>query len=152
MTALKVQNHSRSVSFQNSDSSWDDACTRLLNAIPDDQRTAVVRLVESRDGGGSGLREWIAALAYRRAILPERIPAAVLDVYMHDPEAVPLHDCEQCGMAVPVRPNRLHGMESEPEQEYFPVCPVCGGRTGPYYFWSHVATSPTVAIRRRKPR
>lgn len=150
--ALIVANDDLRSSFQDSATRWDDACTRLVNAVPTEQRVTVQRLIESRDGGGAGLREWIAAVAYRRAVLPELIPQGVVDVYVQDPEAVPLHDCEQCGMAVPVRPNRVHGMESEPEQKYFPLCPVCGGRTGPYYFWSQGATSPAVAIRRRKPR
>jgi hypothetical protein len=152
MTELEIENDDSASNSHDSASGWDDACTRLVNAIPTEQRLAVRRLIECRDGGGSGLRDWISAIAYRRAVLPERIPAAVVDVYVHDPEAVPLHDCEQCGMAVPVRPNRVHGMESEPEQEYFPVCPICGGRTGPYYFWSQGASSVTAAIRRRNPR
>ncbi len=85
--------------------------------------------------------------------MPPQIPECVISVYLSDGEAAPLHDCEVCGFAVPVRPNHLHGLESEPEQEYFPNCPICGGRTGLYYFWSRQG-EPTASneVRMAKPR
>src|SRR5205807_950104 len=81
--------------------------------------------------GGAGLREWVRSLSLGSAIVPRQVPEAVIAVYLADPEARPHHDCEECGMAVPVRPG--HGLDDElSEYAYFPCCPACGGKTGRY--------------------
>jgi hypothetical protein len=133
---------------------WQDAHLRLLAAVEPDQRCQVERLCTSLHNGGGGLREWISAIARGATVLPDSIPPELIRVYVCDPEAVPLHDCEECGLAVPVRPNRLHGLEASPEQVYFPKCPKCGARTGQYYYWSRQAETNSVinSLRRRKPR
>jgi hypothetical protein len=140
--------------MEGSEATWRDAYARLLAAISPEQRTLVERILNNRHNGGTGLREWVAAIARGATVLPEHIPAELLNVYLSDPEAVPFHDCEDCGLAVPIRPHRLAGMEAEPEQIYFPNCPLCGARTGQYFYWSRQAESSTItsSIRRRKPR
>jgi hypothetical protein len=50
------------------------------------------------------------------------MPPEVAEVYMANPDALPLHDCEDCGYKLP------HG--------YFESCPLCGGRIGWYGYWS----------------
>lgn len=49
------------------------------------------------------------------------MPADVAEVYIEDPSALPLHDCEHCGYAVP--------------HQHFSSCPLCGGRVGWYAYW-----------------
>jgi hypothetical protein len=133
---------------------WQNAQCNFLNAVSPTQRESVERLLNQLHSGGMGLRMWLQAIAWRGAKLPQSIPVELIDVYLHDSEAVPLHDCEECGLAVPVRPNRLRGCDADPERTYFPCCPSCGGRTGWYLYWSHLAEperhSETLA--KRKPR
>jgi|GEM_PF-3360990 len=135
---------------------WERICRRFLSAVGEDQRPAVARLLELPHYSSPGLRNWLTAITYRGAQLPEQIPAAVIEVYLLDPEAMPLHDCERCGLAIPVRPSRLYGDDGDPEQVYFPACPACGGRTGWYLFWSQRAERShqdfTTKLRKRKSR
>ena len=137
-----------------SDASWTAACQRFMCAVPDELRCAVERSLRNWHEGGCGLRAWVSAIAWRGGRLPEKIPSSLIQVYLDDREAVPLHDCEKCGVAIPVRPDRLNGTEAEPEQVYFHDCPVCGGRTGWYLYFSRQAEGSEAAIevRRRKPR
>jgi len=44
------------------------------------------------------------------------MPPEVAEVYLAHPEALPLHDCEDCGYKLP------HG--------FFEKCPLCSGRVG----------------------
>jgi hypothetical protein len=53
-----------------------------------------------------------------------------LSVYLADPKPLPLHDCENCGLEVPIRPGWQKGDHTEPAKAYFESCPVCGGRVG----------------------
>lgn len=132
---------------------WEMAYQQLLSAVPPEHAACVQRLLESLHNGGCGLREWVNAIAWRGAVCPPVIPSVLIEVYISDPEAVPLHDCEACGLAVPVRPNRLRGLEAEPEQIYFPSCPSCGGRTGWYLYWStQSGHDPIASALRRKAR
>lgn len=118
---------------------WEQASARLLNAVPPECTATVQRLLQSPHMGGAGLREWVAAIALRGAVCPDFIPAEVIQAYLLDPEAVPLYDCEACGIAVPVRPSQRYGREAEPELVYFEQCPWCGGKTGWYLYWSSQA-------------
>jgi len=68
--------------------------------------------------------------------LPDELPSELVDVYIQDDEAEPLHDCERCGLPVPVHAGRRCGHEASVDCEYFPACPHCGGRTGRHAFWS----------------
>ncbi len=133
---------------------WTSACRDFMISIPDELQCKVECCLKNKNSGGPGLRSWVAAIAWRGAKLPEEVPAELLQVYFDDPEAVPLHECESCGIAIPVRPNRLHGLDDEPEQVYFESCPTCGGRTGLYLFVSRQleCKSSTTTLRRSKPR
>lgn len=137
-----------------SDACWTAACERFLLATPVGLRQATERSLGNLHSAGSGLRAWVAAIAWRGSRLPESLPAELVQVYLDDPEAIPLHDCEKCGIAIPVRPDRLNGSEAEPEQVYFTQCPVCAGRTGWFLYFSRQAedNAATLSIQRRKPR
>ena len=54
------------------------------------------------------------------------MPPEVAEVYLNH-QALPLHDCEDCGFRVPVTPGEYKG---RPAQRHFEACPLCGGRTG----------------------
>lgn len=153
---VEVTQHSSGESA--SDARWTDACRQFIAAVPANICQPVDRSLHSLHGGGFGLRNWVSSIAWRGGKLPQELPAELVQVYLDDPEAAPLHDCESCGVAIPVRPNRIDGLEAEPEQTYFPTCPICGGRTGLYMYVSRQAereeTSDDIAaaMRRRKPR
>ncbi|MFL5338735.1 MAG: hypothetical protein ACJ8F7_01095 [Gemmataceae bacterium] len=108
---------------------------RFLAAVHPRQRMAVAELVRQPHHGGLGLRMWLRSLAARGGDLPVELPPALVCVYLEDPEAVPLHDCADCGLAVPVHPGP-RGYEDEPARAYFPTCPCCGGPTGLYAYWA----------------
>lgn len=133
---------------------WEMSCYQFLAALTDGQRPVVEKLLHARHSSGSGLREWVSTIAWRGGLCPEHVPAKLIEVYLSDSEALPLHDCEDCGLAIPVRPSRLHGLEAEPEQLYFEVCPSCGGRTGWYRYWARRAEVAPIdaAITRRVAR
>jgi hypothetical protein len=133
---------------------WSQACQDFLAAVPDEMRDHVEQSLRCLHNGAVGLRRWVARIATGEARVPELIPAELVRVYLADSEAVPLHDCENCGIAIPVRPHPLRGFEGEPDQIYFPSCPVCGGRTGWYLFWSRQAEGKRVSdtLRRSRPR
>lgn len=134
---------------------WTSACEMLLLASPFEYQGAIDRALHNFRNGGAGLRAWASAIAWRGARVPDHVPAELIEVYLTDPEAAPLHDCEDCGIAIPVRPHRIYGLEGEPEHVYFPDCPVCGGATGWFLYWSRQPqeTDGSVdSLRRRKPR
>lgn len=114
---------------------FDDARERFLRALGPRHRTAVQRILHHPNLGGGGLRMWLRMLTDQQAPFPTSIPSALAQVYLDDPEALPLHDCADCGLAVPVRPNR-YGLDGEPDHLYFQACPSCGGVTGRHAYWS----------------
>lgn len=122
--------------FFEDDLRWQEACQDFLVSVPAEMHACVERALRDLHGGGAGLRAWVSSIAWRGARLPENVPAELVKVYLADPEAVPLHECETCGISIPVRPNRFRGMEDEPEETYFSTCPVCSGRTGLYLYMS----------------
>ena len=109
---------------------------RFLEAVPAGLRTNVWLLLSDPRCGGRGLRAWLGLLEAYSATIPREVPWQLVEVYLLDPDAEPLHDCEECGMAVPVRCSRRVGHEPVAERRYFPTCPCCGGRTGRFAFWS----------------
>jgi hypothetical protein len=115
---------------------WAETRDRFLAVVDPKQRHAVQELLQNRDSGGKGLRSWLRALTWRQGRLPAAIPLELINIYLTDPEAVPLFDCESCGLAIPVRPGRRYGYEEEAEHVYFRTCPNCGGRTGWYVYES----------------
>ena len=121
-------------SFDGGGSDWREVTDRLLAAVEPRQREDVARVLEDTHGGGWGLRLWVSSIIWGGASLPEQVPAELIDVYLTDPEAMPLHECGECGLPVPVRPNRVHGNDGDPERVYFPACPACDSPTGWYLF------------------
>jgi hypothetical protein len=107
---------------------WCEARGRFLAAVAPQQRAAVRALVGRLPGGSFGLHAWLCALAWEAAFLPAQLPCALVQVYLDDPEAAPLAECQVCRLALPVRPGRRD--ESGWGEGYFAVCPVCGGRSG----------------------
>jgi hypothetical protein len=134
------------------ESNWNAAYQQFLRAVAPRQREQVQHLLKTMHNGGSGLRDWLSALTWRGAILPTRIPEQIIDVYLRDSEAAPLHDCEGCGLAIPVRPSRLHGLEGEPDLIYFDKCPACGSQTGLYMYFSRRFQDNVTTELRRRPR
>jgi len=108
----------------------------FLAAVSATQRSRVRALLTDPRCGGRGLRAMLALLDTDPRELPEEIPSELVEVYIQDDEAEPLHDCERCGLPVPVHAGRRCGHEASVDCEYFPTCPHCGGRTGRYAFWS----------------
>src|SRR4051794_40027006 len=90
---------------------WAGVADRFLGAVAPRQRKPVSQLLHNIHNGGSGPREWVSAVTWRGGVLQTDIPEEVIDVYLADSEAMPLHDCESCGLAVPVRPCRFFGPE-----------------------------------------
>jgi hypothetical protein len=113
-------------------SDWQEVVNRFLEAVQPQQREVVSIALADPYGGGWGLRLWVSSIVWGSAIMPSAIPAQVIDVYLADPDVIPLHDCCSCGLAVPVRPNKLQGASGEPEKIYFPQCPCCNSPTGWY--------------------
>jgi hypothetical protein len=130
------------------------ACQKFLSSVPDELKDKVGHSLKSMHSGGFGLRAWVNSLTYRNSQLPHSIPEGLIQVYFNDPEAFPLHECEDCGLAIPVRPNRRHGLDGVPEHTYFESCPSCGGRTGLHLFVARREEPQTVSgmLRRRRPR
>lgn len=109
---------------------------RFLAAVSAEQRARARALLTDPHAGGRGLRALLALLDTGSCSLPACLPAALVEVYLRDDEAEPLHDCERCGLPVPVHAGRRCGHEASVDREYFPACPQCGGRTGRFAFWS----------------
>ena len=111
-----------------------DPEARFLAAVPVRLRPRVVAALMNPRIGGRGLRAWLAKVERSESPCPHAMPAALVEVYLADPDAEPLHDCERCGLAVPVRVSRRAGHEVVGERAYFPACPCCGGQTGMHAF------------------
>lgn len=108
----------------------------FLAAVPDGQRGRVRTLLTDPRCGGRGLRAMLALFDTSPRPLPAVLPPELVEVYLRDDEAEPLHDCERCGLPVPVHAGRRCGHEASVDREYFSACPHCGGRTGRFAFWS----------------
>ncbi len=117
------------------DPEWQAAQDRLLAAVPTELRPRVRTLLDDPRRGGRGLRDLLRVAALGRQ-LPGALPEELVSVYLTDDAAEPLHDCEKCGLPVPVRAGRRCGHEPTADRVYFPECPNCGGRTGRFAYWS----------------
>jgi hypothetical protein len=113
-----------------------DALDRLLSAVPAAYRPLARTLLTDPRCGGRGLRAWLAILDTDDRPCPDELPGELVAVYLEDEDAEPLHDCERCGLPVPVRAGRRCGHEAAVERVYFPACPRCGGKTGRFAYWS----------------
>lgn len=118
------------------DLSHETAESRLLAATPYSLRPMVRKLLATPHCGGRGLRAWVALMETLDRPLPSLLPDELIETYLKDDDAEPFHDCEDCGLPVPVRVGRRVGSEPVAERAYFPICPNCSGRTGRFAFWS----------------
>ncbi len=117
-------------------SDWIGAESRLLAAIPQTLRNRVKAVLADPRSGGRGLRAMVTLLVNDHRPLPKTLPSDLVNIYLYDDEAEPLHDCECCGLLIPVRAGFRAGHEANPEHIYYPACPQCGGRTGRFAYWS----------------
>jgi hypothetical protein len=117
------------------------AIGRLLHAVPASHRSATQALINDPRRGGHGLRMWLTLMEadYSRDL--QDLPGELIAVYLADSDAEPLHDCAQCGLAIPVKATRRCGHEAAVERIYFPTCPCCGGSTGRHAYWSRASTA-----------
>jgi hypothetical protein len=113
-----------------------DAAARFLSVVPMKLRDDVRRLLTNPCEGGRGLRHWLSLLEIEPRPMPRQLPIDLVEVYLEDDDAEPLHDCESCGFFVPVRVSRRLGHEPAVERVYYSECPNCGGRTGRFAFWA----------------
>lgn len=111
---------------------------RFLSAVAPSLQSRVRATLANPKLGGRGLRAWLALVEVENRPLPDSLPDDLVSVYLSDTEAEPLYDCENCGLSVPVRAGHRGGHEPSCDRVYFPRCPHCGGRTGPFAFWSRV--------------
>lgn len=118
------------------DYQWQQVRERFLSAIGPALRPRVVALLSQPRHGGRGLRSWLRNLVWDGSRLPVSIPDELVQVYLDDHEALPLHDCSGCGLAVPVRLAPDADFEEAPAREYFPLCPNCGSLTGLFAYYS----------------
>lgn len=109
---------------------------RFLSAVTPSLQPRVRATLSNPRLGGRGLRAWLQLVELEDRPLPSRIPDDLVAVYLSDTEAEPLYDCEQCGLSIPVRAGHRGGHEPSCDRVYFARCPHCGGRTGPFAFWS----------------
>jgi hypothetical protein len=65
---------------------------------------------------------------------PLAMPAEVAEVYINSPEARPLHECEDCGYAVPYQHANPLAVPPAPVRIHFERCPLCGGKVG---YWAY---------------
>jgi hypothetical protein len=107
---------------------------QLAAAVDPDQRPAVEAALQDFPARGHGLADWLTG-HFTGGNVPARVPREVVSVYLADPEALALHDCEDCGLELPVHCGRQDGAVTEPARTYFKTCPVCGGRVGWYAYW-----------------
>ena len=118
------------------DRKWNQARERFLNAVADDQRAAVDQRLKDLGARGAGLRAWLTAIAWRGGVLPQRLPRELVQVYLDDAEVRPRHECEACGLLIPVQPAGRRGAEAIQPGIYFSNCPACDAGTGRYVFRS----------------
>jgi hypothetical protein len=109
-----------------------ESADRIIGGAPEDLQDAVeARIVAAlqscqrfgMDGFDDGLLHWAEQARRRDAVpVPAVLPRALVQAYLDDPQAMPFHECGECGLQVPTDRQR--------QVEHFPECPVCGGRTG----------------------
>jgi hypothetical protein len=100
---------------------WHEAEARLLEAVTPAQRPMVATALERLPEASLGLHTWLCALAWDDAVLPQPLPSALVQVYLEHAEAVPGHECGECGLALPVVPVE----DGAGEADFFVRCPHC---------------------------
>ncbi len=110
----------------------EDVRRMFLGAIAPSQRAKVEESLAAGRYTGVGLHAWLDSIISEETYLPSEIPPSLVQAYFDYPEALPLHNCENCGLHIPIVPSPLYGFEGETDHVLFPTCPSCGGRTGWY--------------------
>jgi hypothetical protein len=106
---------------------------KICDILPEDLQEAFVNRIErhvdrlnedkSVSWSEDGLFQWAdKTLREDSPPIADALPVALVKAYLADPGALPCHECGDCGLIVPTDRQR--------KVEYFPTCPVCGGRTG----------------------
>lgn len=123
----------------------------ILEGLTDAQREYVLGDLNDpevmRPGGRrtSRLTRQILALVIGTERPPIMHPDAA-QVYIDDTDVSPLHECEDCGLGIPVRAGIIRGGRTIPAHRYFDRCPNCGGRVGyAAYFQKHKAEETPAA-------
>jgi hypothetical protein len=97
----------------------------LQQAVVERMQKAVRHWIEDEaaDLQDDGLLLWAEKSLHQDAVpIPDELPAELMQAWLDDPQALPCHECGDCGLLVPTDRQR--------KVEYFPTCPMCGGRTG----------------------
>jgi len=131
---LAVDNHF--LCEEGIESYWDAARNRLLESVEEEQLDQVKVALCTPHVGGRGLRLWLQMIAIKNKHLPKSLPWKLMQVYLDEPDALPLHECSGCGVAIPVR-LVCPVVDEERIETFFPACPCCGSRTGLYATWDH---------------
>ncbi len=108
------------------DDHWNRTRDQFLAAVSPRLRASVAWLLSDRRRGGIGLRLWLANIAAGRSPLPVELPSQLIEIYLNNSMAMPLNECQECGMTLPVS---QQGYEEETDVAYFSSCPVCGAGT-----------------------
>src|SRR4051794_30592504 len=101
-------------------SRWDEAVEEFLAAIHPRQRVAVEQMLKRPNCGGQSLRNWLRAIVSQNRKVHSKFPRELIEVYLRDSEAEPVHDCSRCGLMVPVHVDRHHDPDGETGRSYFP--------------------------------
>ena len=109
--------------------SWRQCKTRFLVLLPESLRDQVANAIVEPDSRGRELRMWLRRLAAEQVWPRHALPDSLIQVYLDDPDAMPLHNCSVCDIAIPIRPD-FRELDDVPQKIYFPECPCCGGPTG----------------------
>lgn len=112
---------------------WLEERAAFLGHIPADLRAEVAAALSDPDRA-EDLDDWVLHPVATVAPVPELFPAALVRVMLDDQEASLLHECERCGLNVPIRPGCAQPFKLA--VRLFPECPACGGRTGWYAYRS----------------
>lgn len=124
------------------DMRWAAAWRQVVaTMVPEHHRVLETHMKDEATGAkGRALSHAVADLCDKGYAGPLAMPQEVAGVYLSDPSAMPLHDCEDCGFRLPIRPGQAvatpTGLKNEPAVSYFKRCPLCGGRTGYYAYWT----------------
>jgi hypothetical protein len=118
---------------------WAAWFAEALDGIPEPLKALVSAAAEpdSPDTEADALLDALAKWPNIRCALAAEHPALAA-VYLCNPHAAPYHDCEDCGIRIPIGGDGKFDHHGRPVPSgtkgirHFLTCPACGGRTGWY--------------------